>query len=168
MMSDLYTEHIVKRKTPMVDQAKKVVLIALVITAAFIGLFMVPVVLIVAIALAVVCYFLIPRWDLEYEYLYVNGELDVDKIMARSKRKKVASFKLSSLEILAPVASHHMDSYHHNQKIKTLDYSSMDPSHKIYAMVITQDSEMKKVLFEPNQVILDDIKRIAPRKVFFD
>ena len=166
-MSDLYTEQIIKRKTPVVDQVKKIVLIALTVAMVIIGLIM-PLFLIGAIVLGVISYFMIPRWNLEYEYLYVNGELDIDKIMSKTKRKRVCSLDLSNLELLAPVTSHQMDSYNNNPKIKTLDYSSMDSEHKIYAMILSKEGELKKVLFEPNEVMLNDIKRMAPRKVFFD
>ena len=44
--------------------------------------------LVPAIALGIACYFVIPKTDLEYEYLFVNGELDIDMIMSKSKRKK--------------------------------------------------------------------------------
>ena len=47
--------------------------------------------LVPAIALGVACYFVIPKTDLEYEYLFVNGELDIDMIMSKSKRKRVKS-----------------------------------------------------------------------------
>ena len=43
--------------------------------------------LVPAIALGIACYFVIPKTDLEYEYLFVNGELDIDMIMSKSKRK---------------------------------------------------------------------------------
>lgn len=44
--------------------------------------------LVPAIALGIACYFVIPKTDLEYEYLFVNGELDIDMIMSKSKGKE--------------------------------------------------------------------------------
>jgi hypothetical protein len=61
-----------------------------------------------------------------------------------------------------------MDSYNQNIKIKILDFSSLEPDYKVYAMIIGKDGETKKVLFEPNETMLNDFKRMAPGKVFLD
>ena len=45
------------------------------------------------------------------KYLYVNGELDIDAIYSKQKRKKMGSYDASELEILAPENSHELDSF---------------------------------------------------------
>ena len=119
----------------------------------------------IVVAFLIADYFLLPTFDLEFEYLYVNGELDVDKIMSRQKRKRVLSVDVKELEIMAPSESHALDSYNNRQNIKTYNFSSLDPQHKTYTMIVKGDKEMKRVIFEPNEVILKDMKRIAPREV---
>lgn len=37
--------------------------------------------------------------------------------------------------------------------------------HKIYGMIVEGDQELLKVLFEPNEKILQAMKSMAPRKV---
>ena len=80
-------------------------MIAGIVILVLIGL-VIPLVLIAAIALGVLAYFKMPGLDLEFEYLYVNGELDIDKIMSKVKRKRVGSFDISKAEMVAPVKSH--------------------------------------------------------------
>ena len=87
-MSDLYSEFLVKKESTAKDAIVKYGLIVLTVLAAGAGLFINPLLLVLAIALGVACYFVIPRTDLEYEYLFVNGEFDIDMVMAKSKRKK--------------------------------------------------------------------------------
>lgn len=164
-MSDLYTELIVKRKTPVSDQVKKVLLIVATVLIAFVGLFVTPFGLIALIAIGVADYFLIPRFDLEFEYLYVNGELDVDRIMSKTKRKRARSLDLEKMVLMAPVNSHELDYYNHNNSIKLVDFSSGEPDHKIFALIMQSDKGLEKILFEPNDVMLNDIRRIAPSKV---
>ena len=53
----------------------------------------------------------VPKLEVEYEYLYVNGELDIDAIYSKQKRKKMGSYDASELEILAPENSHELDSF---------------------------------------------------------
>lgn len=82
-----------------------------------------PPLLIAAIVLGVCAYlFIFPGTDLEFEYLFVNGELDIDKIMAKSKRKRVKSLNITECDIMAPLNSHRMDYYNSNQKLKVQDF----------------------------------------------
>ena len=48
--------------------------------------------LIGGIVLGVVGIFVVPNPDYEFEYLLLNKELSVDKIIAKSKRKSLASY----------------------------------------------------------------------------
>ena len=100
-MSDLYSEFLVKKESTAKDAIVKYGLIVLTVLAAGAGLFINPLLLVLAIALGVACYFVIPRTDLEYEYLFVNGEFDIDLVMAKSKRKKVMSVNLSEADLIA-------------------------------------------------------------------
>ena len=126
-MSDLYSELLVKKESTMKDTVVKYGMIVLTVLAAGAGLFISPIILVAAIVLGIACYFVIPRTDLEYEYLFVNGEFDIDMVMAKSKRKKVTSLKLSEVDLIAPLDSHRMDYYNGNSRMKTLDYSSGNP-----------------------------------------
>lgn len=63
-------------------------LIALTVIMVLGGLVLNVLLLVPAIALGIVRYFVIPKTDLEYEYLFVNGELDIDMIMSKSKGKE--------------------------------------------------------------------------------
>ena len=74
-MSDLYIELLVKKKRTATDTVLKTLLIALTVIAFLAGLLITPLALIVFVGLLVLDYFKLPGFDLEYEYLYVNGEL---------------------------------------------------------------------------------------------
>ncbi len=165
-MSESYVELLVKKKKTPKDSILKGLMIAGIVILVLIGL-VIPLVLIAAIALGVLAYFKMPGLDLEFEYLYVNGELDIDKIMSKVKRKRVGSFDISKAEMVAPVKSHELDYYRQSKDLKVVDCSSGEDHANVYGMVIKDEKGMKLVLFEPNQEILDDMRRIAPRKVKF-
>lgn len=169
-MSDLYTEVIVKRKTTAKDYILKTVLIVLTVLAALSAIVL-PLGIIgflIFIAFGVADYFLLPTFDVEYEYLYVNGELDVDKILSKQKRKRVFRGDIKGLEIMAPSQSHALDYYNNNKNLKTYDFSSGEEGAKTYTMILKGEKEMQRVIFEPNDVILRDMKRVAPREVNLD
>lgn len=150
------------------DKMGKIGLIVVTAVAFAAGIVINPIFLAVGLVLAVVDYFIIPRFDVEYEYLYVNGTMDIDRIFSKSKRKKAVSLELSNMEILAPVKSHQLDAYNQNAGIKVQDFSSRNQEHKIYAMIISEGKERMKVLLELDDKMLKDLKQRFPRKVFLD
>lgn len=163
-MSDLYREILVKRITPPSEKILKVVLIAATAACVAGGFVFFPL-WIGAVALGVVCYFKIPGFDLEYEYLYVNGSLDIDKIMGKQKRKSCASYDIENMEIMAPSNSHALDSFKNNNQIKKKDFTSLDPQVPSYTLIFNRDGGQDLVKLELDDTIVGDIRRIAPRKV---
>ena len=167
-MSDLYSELLVKKEPTAKDSIVKYGMIVLTVLAVGAGLFIRPLLLLVAVALGVASYFVIPRTDLEYEYLFVNGEFDIDMVMAKSKRKKVMSVNLSEADLIAPLNSHKMDYYNGNSRMKTLDYSSGNPEHKRFAIIMKAGGENSRIIIEPDDEMAKAIKNSAPSKVFLD
>lgn len=161
-MSDFYTEQLVKRKTPPSTILLKALLILVTILSASLVL-IIPFGIIVPIILIFVDKFLFESMDVEYEYLFVNGNLDIDKIMAKSRRKRLFSMEISELELIAPKGAPELRQY---QGLKSTDLSSMTGDAKQYEMILVQKGGKKKVVFEPNSVIIEGMKMLAPRKVF--
>ena len=162
-MSDLYSELLVKKKQTGKDLAIKYGLIALTVIMVLGGLVLNALLLVPAIALGVACYFVIPKTD-----LFVNGELDIDMIMSKSKRKRVKSLQLAEADLVAPLKSHRMDYYNGNQKMKTIDFSSGIEDHKRYAMIVRDSGETCKVILELDDELANTMKNSAPSKVFLD
>ena len=167
-MGDLYSELLVKRESTAKDSLVKYGLIVLTALAVFAGLFITPLLLIAAIILGIACYFVIPKTDVEYEYLFINGDFDIDMVMAKTKRKRVKSFKLSDADLAAPLNSHRMDYYNGNQKMKVLDFSSGNPEHKRYGVITRLDGDTCKIILEPDEKLAQAMKNSVPSKVFLD
>ena len=167
-MSDLYSELLVKKKQTAKDMVVKYGLIVLTVIMAIGGLLVNGLLLVPAVALGVACYFVIPKTDLEYEYLFVNGELDIDMIMSKSKRKRVKSIQLAEADLVAPLKSHRMDYYNGNQKMKVLDFSSGNSEHKRFGVITRLDGDLCKIILEPDEALAKAMKNSAPSKVFLD
>lgn len=170
-MSDLYLEELVKRRRTGKDQVLRYALMGLTAVLIVLALLSWNLIIIAAgIAICVADIFIFPRFQTEWEYQYVNGELDVDRILNKAKRKRIASYDVAKAELIAPAASHRFDYYNNNQKLKVCDYSSCDPEREklVYAMLIPEEAGLTKVLFEPSEQMIKDIRIKAPRKVFFD
>lgn len=164
-MSDLYREILVKKQQTGADKAKKAALIAGIVLFAAAGIVVHPVLLIGALGLGIAAYFLLPGLNLEYEYLYVNGDFDIDKIMSQQKRKRCASYNVADLEIAAPTGSHDLDSFTSGGKAKIKDYTSGDPQAKSWSLVYKSNEGYDLVRMELEEAVISDLRRIAPRKV---
>lgn len=164
-MGDSYREILVKKETTMGDKLKKAGLIGVTALCVVSGILISPIFLIGALVFGILSCVLIPRLDLEYEYLYVNGELDIDKIMSKQKRKKCSSYDMNMLEILAPSNSHALDSYRNKQGLKVKDYTSCNEKVPSYTLIFNLDNGQEMVKLELDDAVIADIRRIAPRKV---
>lgn len=165
IMNETYVEWLVKKKTPTYMALLRILSVMLTVCFVLVGLAYVPA-LLVGIALGVGAYFIYMNSDLEYEYLYVDKELTVDKVMAKSKRKRVAVFDIGKMEILAPVKSWRLDNYK-NRTDKAVDYSSGEEKQPDTRYVMFYNGK-QKVIIEPNEELIKAIQMVAPRKVFKD
>ncbi len=164
-MNETYVECLIKKKSNPIKNFLRALTIMLAVAFIFLGFIFSPA-LIVGLLMAVIAYFVYMNAELEYEYLYLDKELTVDKVMAKTKRKRVAQYDLNRMEIFAPVNSYHLDSFK-NRNAKSVDYSSGEAKQSEARYVMYYDSG-EKVILEPNEDMIKAIKNIAPRKVFTD
>ena len=164
-MNETYVEWLVKKKTPSYMTFLKILTIMLAVCFIVAGFLIMPA-LLIGLVFGVAAYFIYMNADLEYEYLYVDKELTIDKVMAKSKRKRVASFELDKMEIVAPIKSWHLDNYK-NRNDKLVDYSSGEEKKPDRRFVFYYEGK-QKVIFEPNEEMIKAMQMVAPRKVFKD
>lgn len=160
-MSDFYTEQLIKKQPNGKDTLKKAALISLAIVSVLV-VFIFPLGLLIPIVVIALVYFLLTRLDVEYEYLFVNGDLDIDKIMHKSRRKHVFSANAKEMELLAPEGHPRLDGY---RNAKVVDFSSGVRSDRRYVLVTGEKGVMTKLIFEPNDTIIEGMFLMAPRKV---
>lgn len=118
--------------------------------------------IIVMLAAVIIGVIVLRQMNLEYEYLFVNGDFDVDKIMNKARRKRAFSMNVSDLEILAPEHAAELKSY---KNLKALDYSSGNKDARRYGMVVAERGQKTMIIFEPNDTIVEGFFMLAPRKV---
>lgn len=166
-MSDLYSELLVKKEQTVKDKLVKYGMYGLVALLAIAGILLNPLLFFCAIIVGIVAYFVVPTTDVEFEYLFVSGEVDVDRVYAKTRRKKAGSFSVRDCELIAPLKSHRLDYYNSNTKLKVVDYSSGNDSHNRYAAITRMNNEACKVIFEPDENMIKTMQQYAPSKVFF-
>ena len=160
-MSDYYTEQLVKRKAPASAMLIKILLV-LVTVLSVVAVMMIPFGIIITALLICLDVYLFHNMDLEYEYLYVNGNLDIDKIMNKSKRKRIFSTNVKEMELLAPLGCPRLDQF---GNAKVINLSSGQADARLYAMIVANGGQTAKIIFEPNDTIIEGLFMLAPRKV---
>ena len=164
-MGDSYVEVLVERErntTYFIQKIVMYVLCAIFILAALstgLTLFF-----IVGIGLGVIGAFVVPNPDYEFEYLLVNKEFSVDKIIAKSKRKTLASYDLNKMEFMCPLGSHQLDSYK-NKKVTVKNFSSDKEGAVPYVIVYHDENGDQLIYVEADPKLLTAIKNVLPRKV---
>lgn len=162
-MGDTYYEQIVACNPPKTAGIEKAGLILLCVLSFFfifipyIGIFLTAGVIVFVV-------FRFQNQDFEYEYSFVNGELDVDKIIAKSRRKSMGTFVFKQIELMAPVGANEALRLE-NSKYKTFKFVSNAPDARVYVAYVMKDKEMVRVYFEPNDEIVGAISYLNPRKV---
>lgn len=160
-MDDFYTEQLIKKQTSSKDTLKKVGLIAVTVLSVLLA-FVMPIGIILPIIMIVIDVLVFQSLNVEYEYAFVNGDLDIDKIMNKSRRKRLISVDAEQMILLAPVGSVELMQY---KKAKTCDYTSGNNNANVYALIATDKGETRQILFEPNETIVEGFFIKAPRKV---
>ena len=76
-MDDFYTEQLIKKQADSKDTLKKVGLIALTVVSVLLD-FVIPVGIILPVVMIVIDVLMFRNLNVEYEYVFVNGDLDID------------------------------------------------------------------------------------------
>lgn len=163
-MNETYVECLVPHKKSPLAGFFKVAMYALAAIMFLFGLLGYAVAFVPAIVFVLLAYFVSPMFDIEYEYLYVDKTISIDKVMSKEKRKHVVDIDLNKMEIMALYSSHELDSYKaSNTPYK--EYASGEDGAKVYVIVIPDAEGRKMFGIEPNEAMLSAIKTVFPRKV---
>ncbi|MBO5145568.1 MAG: hypothetical protein J6C19_08555 [Lachnospiraceae bacterium] len=166
-MNESYKELLVKKERGAKESAIRVVCIIPTVLLAFLTLLTGAIYFFIAvIALGILDYFVFQWTDIEYEYLYLDKEISVDKIMAKTRRKRVITLDVNKIELMAPEKSYQLDSYRNRQtKVTDLSAGHDLPDQKLYWVFYEGN---QKFLMNLTEDFAKTIKGIAPRKVFTD
>lgn len=163
--NDVFKEHLVGRKSNSKDLIKKIGVVLAAIVLVIIGASLVPsLAIFLALALGWIAYFLLRRFNVEFEYIFTNGELDIDKIYNKLKRKHVLTIDVRQFVVMVQMNNPSLKSELGNIN-KVLDYSAGEVSDTTYAAVYEDDGNRIQLIFDPNEAIFKAIKMYIPRKI---
>ena len=160
-VNECYIEQLVKQKATTPSIIMKLTCISMVLITIFFWL-VTELPFLFALIIIVLAFLLFKRSNLEYEYQFYNGELDIDQIAGEQKRKRVFSLKLREIDVMAQTGTGILKEY---QNLKKYDCTS-NQGNTTYTIIFDYCGNKIQLLIEPNEELLLNMKYYEPRKIF--
>ena len=110
-------------------------------------------------------YKIITSFDIEYEYILTNGELDVDKITHRKKRRRVITVHTKSFIEFGVVGDEKEKLHKKEDFTNIINASANSKTYTDYYAVFFKNGQKMKLIFNPTGKMIDIFKIYAPRVV---
>jgi len=164
-MDDINVEQIVKVNPPKKALFYKLGLGLLVVVSLLLIRYLVGFGVILTACFGLFLVLLCRYYDAEFEYELVDGDLSVDRIMAKASRRHCGTYDVSRKDIMAPVDSEKV-AYRKHQKLKTYDYSSNNGNENCYVLYLPCNNEQVRLIIEPDERMLEALRKTAVGKVY--
>lgn len=153
-MGDVVLEWVTPYILPQKRRLIKAVALSATIVFTIDAVLFMPIFWFLVIPLLIVEFIVFRNWKFEYEYIYVNGDFEISKIIRKCKRKLAFHGDRKDMEY---IVKGRQDA----AGISTADYTSGVPGAPVYTMKING----QLVYFEPTKEFIDEMKNY--RKVKF-
>ncbi len=170
---DSFMEYMIKQKKTKKTILKSIalmfaaLLMSLVLT--FIFLFIIPpaisILPILIFAVFYLAYRITVSFDLEFEYILTNGELDIDKITNKKRRKRLITVHCKTFIAFGKVGSGEYSNEENSDFSKIIVANANSSTYDDYFAVFYVNGQKMKLIFNPTQKMIDIFKIYAPRVV---
>ena len=104
------------------------------------------------------------RMNKEFEYICTEDNLDIDVIMNTTSRKRLISFSIKDVEVIASVNDDNYKKRLNEEFVKKLDATTARKDAIVYFAIVDKKGKTL-VMFEPPHSILSHLYKYAPSKV---
>ena len=162
-----FKEYLIKREKTVKEKFLTVLLYFAATVLAYVCL-IIPYIAGIGALLAAGCYYaafkLSSKFKREYEYITTGDGMDIDVIYNASTRKRLISFSIKDVEILASVEDSNHNARLRSEYKKIIDSTTNRADANVYFAVLEQEGRTL-VKFEPPYDMLEILKKYAPSKV---
>ncbi|MDF2822391.1 MAG: hypothetical protein K0R15_2839 [Clostridiales bacterium] len=117
------------------------------------------------VVILMIVYFIYKKTNIEYEYTMINENIVIDKIMNKQKRKRVINFDIRKFDVVAPAGHQELSRY---KNMKVLNCSSDDRTHNIFIGILKSEDKVIRLIFEPNDRMLETMRIIIGKKLYMN
>lgn len=165
---DSYTEQIVEAKTPQKSSFYSALGTAFIVLGVFLMMFIHMLLGLLALILGGVFCFLGNRIkNIEYEYLFVNGDCDIAMIKNKASRKNVFSFAEGDVQRIMPYTSPRCkNELETNRRLEKKDYTSGNSKKQEnwYVYIVNNKKNNVAVILELNEKNINNTKSVFKSK----
>lgn len=168
---DNFAEQLVKKNETSSDKTRRIMLIVVgvLFTLALAALSILqlgnPVMSLLGLVLAAASgygtYHFVQNTYVEYEYTFTNGELDVDKIIAKKKRREMLSTSVRQFTDFGK----YDDGMEESADMTVILATDNIASHEYYADFNDESVGPARLIFAPDERMLENIKKALPAKL---
>lgn len=169
---DNFAEQLVKKQNGGNDKIKQLsilvfgILITLffaVVSFLMLGQGLIPfILLLLAAGAGFGTYILFRNTKVEYEYTYTNGDLDIDKIINKTKRREMLSIQISKF---TDFGKYDENAPEESSDMTVVMATDNIASHEYYADFPYEAYGSTRLVFAPDEKMLDNIKKSLPRNL---
>jgi hypothetical protein len=164
-MTDVFVEQLVKKRMGPKDYAIVAAVILGTIVAVILSLLVPAFMLLIVAGVCFGAYYLISSRSLEFEYSVTNGEITIDKVINRSRRKRILSLDAHDIE---DIGKYRPEIKSNKSAFKPYFVSEFDDGREAwYFCARTSKNGNVLVVFSPDERTLDAVKHFLPRQVAF-
>lgn len=104
------------------------------------------------------------KMNKEFEYICTEDTIDIDVIMNATSRKRLISFSIKEVELIASVNDENYKTRLNEQFEKVIDATTARKDANVYFAIVEKKGKTL-VKFEPPHSILSNLHKYAPSKV---
>lgn len=106
---------------------------------------------------------------IEYDYCFANDEIEIAKIMNQKRRRTAITFDMNNIRLIAPEDSIRLSNEREkNPQMRFTDYTSEEPTDKVYGFVLDLRGINTIILLEPTETMMEHLKQLIPNKIYND
>ena len=168
---DNFTEQLVKKAETSASRNRRIMLVVsgIILTAALALLAFIqldrPLLAFLGMILSAAAgygtYFIVQGTYVEYEYTFTNGELDIAKIIAKKKRVEMLSVEVRNFNDFGKYS----EELEETDDMTVVITSDNIASHEYYADFQSEAYGSTRLVFVPNEKMLEYIRRYLPAKL---
>ncbi|MCD8090325.1 MAG: hypothetical protein LUD81_06845 [Clostridiales bacterium] len=167
-MDNVIIEQLIDHSPTKEDRKRRY--IYLIVTAVFVFIWLcLPNILAIIFmeVLTVACAALLMNFFLnkEYEYTFVDGDLDIDVIYNKSRRRRVFTGSVQEFEIIAHFTDKENLDFYKNYKLK--DFSGGLVNDNTYVFAASYKGKKARFVIEPNDNLLEALRQSTVPTKFF-
>lgn len=168
---DNFAEQLVKKNETSSDKTRRVmlVIVGILFSLALAALSLTqlgrPFMALLGIVLAAISgygtYYIVQNTYVEYEYTFTNGELDVDKIIAKKRRREMLTTNIRQLTDFGK----YEDGMEESDDMTVILATDNIASHEYYADFTDETVGKARLIFAPDERMLENIRKSLPARL---